>query len=706
MRSTGVVLIAAAVALLALPAGVFARAEVEEEGAAEPAEPALPAEMDVGEYQEHPLLTEMVRQGLLPPLQERLPTNPKVVEPLHEIGQYGGTANIYEQPGTLFSTASPFTLSPELIPGLPHVYSGYEVNDNFTEWTFFLRPGLKWSDGEPLTAWTMYEYWRYYRANPAITPIISSAEVTIEERAVTFKDEPREGTGLTVRKEVIDDHTIKYTSDKPYWALLNQMSHGASMLEGNFRPMHFLKQLDPEFIGEEDAQKLAESAGFEHWYQLYTQVGRSRMQGTGQEIGNLPPTLEPYVLVEVGPTRSIYERNPFYWAVDPEGNQLPYIDRIFRNETADTATLEGKIIAGDVDWAAMDTLAPSLPLFKQYEDQGGYRTTVWQNTFTTLVLWFNYCYGDEVVAKAFQDRDFRLAMQFAVDKNRINDEVFFGQARAVRHMPKPETNILYDPALETVNNEYDPERSAELLDQAGYLDTDGDGWRENPDGDALSFTIQYLETETPRTPVLEIMLEDYHQLGLNIDSLVIEGSLHWPMYGANELVTMLWHGQSQIPISQDRDWHGSPGQSSGACWYNWYYSNGQSGVEPPPDAIQFYDWYKEYRFAATMEERIEAGRKTWQSQAENIWFVDTVTDFPKPVVTKDDMMNVPNSDDGPLFWSWDVNWPKAYEPVQFFFAGRPLITASNSLLPEMYDPDELAKHPITRAVDYGWVGTR
>ena len=662
------------------------------------------------QYREAPLLTEMVSRGLLPPVGERLPDDPKVVEPLHEIGRYGGTANIYEPAYTfelmqLMGVATPFVQDVNGTPGLPQLFTGYEVNDDFTEYVFHLRPGLKWSDGELLTAWTFYDYWRYFKANPDITPNIDVEKVAIEERAVTFTDEPLEGVGRTVRKEVIDDYTIRYTSDKPYPFLINSMSHSYSQMESVVRPMHFLNQLHPEFIGMEAAQALAEKAGFEHWYQLYTHIGNPREQSSGQFIGNLPPTLAPFVMVESTPNRRVYERNPYYWKVDTAGNQLPYIDRIVTNLVNDRESVDGRIISGEADWAGFNTDTTSIPLYRQFEEQGDYTTTIWQNTFTALVLWPNYCYADEALAKAFQTRDFRLAMQLTVDRERINDEVMFGQSRTVRHVPKPETNILFDPEFETRYTEFDPERAAEILDELGYVDADGDGWRDDPDGNQLAWTIPYLEVETPRTPILEIILEDWHELGLNVNGQVVEGSLHWQMFGANELPMMLWHSQSNIPLTQSRDFHGAPGHN-GVCYRTWYISGGASGVEPPPEIVQFYDWfYQEYLTGGTDEEIREAGLKVWNSQVENFWFIDTVTDFPYPVVTANDMRNIPTKDDGPLYWSWDMWWANAYTPAQFYFENRPQVTAEESLLLEMYDPEQLALHPIDRAIDHGWLGT-
>lgn len=106
--------------------------------------------------------------------------------------------------------------------------------------------------------------------------------------------------------------------------------------------------------------------------------------------------------------------------------------------------------------------------------------------------------------------------------------------------------------------------------------------------------------------------------------------------------------------------------------------------------------------SATQDQMVEAGQDVFRSQAENVWFIDSVTDFPYPVITKNDMMNIPTRDDGPLYWAYDSWWANAYTPAQFYFADRPVLTATDSLLPGIYDPAELAKNPIDRAVENGW----
>ena len=108
---------------------------------------------------EAPELAALVEAGELPPLEERIPSNPMVIEPENEIGRYGG-----EVRSSLMAAGDMQWLTrtvrydglvvfdknfDEVIPSMAE---SYEVNDDATEFTFTLREGLRWSDGEPLTS--------------------------------------------------------------------------------------------------------------------------------------------------------------------------------------------------------------------------------------------------------------------------------------------------------------------------------------------------------------------------------------------------------------------------------------------------------------------------------------------------------------------------------------------------------------------------
>jgi peptide/nickel transport system substrate-binding protein len=699
-----------AVLLLIPAAALVAGGQGEEEPEEEEVQVVETA--DEGQYIEHPVLSQLVSQGALPPIEERLPvpSDVMVVEPLHSAGRYGGTARVFNaeapsRPYTammLMGSHGPFRTGPDGKPGNPNVFKAYEHNEDFTVWTFYLREGLKWSDGEPLTAQNFYDYWRYDRANSDINPGITEDQVTIGDNYVEFYNE--HSRQRTVRKEVVDDHTIRYSADIPYPFLINHVSHYHYTGEFQLVPMHFMMQFHPDIVGEETATAQADQAGFDTWFELYEHFSpRQNQQSTNQVLGNFPPTVSPYVAVSKTQTTIIFERNPYYFKVDTNGRQLPYIDRIIVEHTTDREIINGKIISGEVDFEGFMTQTPDIPLYRQYEDQGGYRTELWNFAANATVLEPNYVYDDPVVRNLFQTKEFRHAMLKAIDRDRINNEVLFDRGRPVRITVLPETK-WFKPEYETKHLEYNPERSMELLDQIGVTDKDGDGWRDDADGNPISWDIEFVVSEAPRAAILEIVRLNLREIGLNVNVQQREANLGFERSNTNDMAMWVWHGDARtdtlFPAYVNS--HIFPTGPGSGTWIDWWNSDGEEGVEPPEEAKEIYEAFFEMDRATSEEEVIRWGQVMLDNAAENAWRIGTVNDFPHPMIVKNDLMNFPTSDDGPLFYIWSTWWTNAYEPSQFYFEARPEITFEETRLKNVYPVDE--RGPIIeRALENGWL---
>jgi peptide/nickel transport system substrate-binding protein len=587
-------------------------------------------------------------------------------------------------------------------PGAPNLFKGYDVNEDFTVWTFYLREGIRWSDGYPLTAEDYYLYWRYDRANPDINAGINVDDITIEENAIIFYNE--DGRRRTVKREVIDDYTIRYTSDKPYPTLLNSFSHASGWWDYYIQPMHFLKQFHPDFIGEEAAVAKAEKAGFDTWYQLYEYfTNRQGQQTTAQVLGNFPPTLNSYVLVSKTQTTMVFERNPYYWKVDTEGYQLPYIDRIVVEHVPDRQIIVGKIISGEVDFEGFMTETPDIPLYRKYEQIGDYRTEIWNFAANATGLQLNTNYNDEVVRDLFCNRDFRVALQLSVDRKRINDEIMFGLARPVNMSVLPGT-MWYKLEYEEAYAEFDPEQAKQILDSIGVVDVNGDGWREDPQGRAIAFDIEYIVSEAPRAQILEIVEQNFRDIGINATSQQREATFGFQRASTNDMAIWVWHGDARTEMLFPAyiNSHIFP-TSPGIGWWQWFTSEGRVGSEPPEDVKELFTWFNNLQYSTTREEMIYWGQKMLDNAAKNIWRITTVCDFPHPMIVNNDIANYPTKDDGPLIYEWSTWWTNAYEPSQFFFKTRPQLKYEDSLLPTTYSPTETSKDPLDRAMEKGWL---
>jgi len=110
-----------------------------------------------GKYQESPMLAERVANGELPPVEERLPEEPRVCEIIGEIGQYGGTLTTATLSQNLYGGDSQMAMDRPTMLRIGHdgghavefILKDWEFSEDFTTITCYMRKGMKWSDGEP-----------------------------------------------------------------------------------------------------------------------------------------------------------------------------------------------------------------------------------------------------------------------------------------------------------------------------------------------------------------------------------------------------------------------------------------------------------------------------------------------------------------------------------------------------------------------------
>ncbi len=199
------------------------------EGPAAPAAPATTAPAAPGEvarYSEAPALADLVKAGSLPPVEERVSKDPKVVPVQEEIGQYGGTwrrafrgVSDYHAYGRVnYEPILRWPRDPRdaIQPGIA---SAWEFSEDGKVITLFLRKGIKWSDGAPFTVEDIIFWWEYIELDPELS-INPHAEYMVN-------DEPME-------LEKVDDYTIRLKFDAPNGLILRMLA-----FHGNQWPLGF-----------------------------------------------------------------------------------------------------------------------------------------------------------------------------------------------------------------------------------------------------------------------------------------------------------------------------------------------------------------------------------------------------------------------------------------------------------------------------------
>ncbi len=271
----------------------------------------------------------------MPALANRLPAEPLIVAPYETIGSYGGTFNALSnatEAGTSdFMSVRHVNLvrfADDLVTIVPNVAKSWSWNDDFTQLTFVLREGHKWSDGEPFGAEDVEFWYENLQMNTNVMEVPKGWLLA-------------GGKPMTV--DVIDPLTVRFNMPSPK---LGFLAHFANHYGQGFQPKHFLGQYHPEINPEAD--KLAKSLGFENGYDLIkAYYGSSDWMDTPtpmlshpDKVAGLPldaaPTLESHIVISESTEGRRFVANPYYYKVDTAGNQLPYInemDEIFVGES-------------------------------------------------------------------------------------------------------------------------------------------------------------------------------------------------------------------------------------------------------------------------------------------------------------------------------------------------------------------------------------
>jgi len=572
----------------------------------------------------------------LPPVEERLPKVPKVTNEMppdqlnYQIGQYGGTLRtVRMEPiwdGIVWCLNSePILNDPGRIGSAttPNVVESFEVSTDQKEFTFKLREGMKWSDGEPVTTedvrFMIEDVLKDEEATPVFPQWLQAANKV---------------DGTPVELEVVDEYTFKFKFDQPYGGLPMRLTTGD--YQDIMRPAHYLKQFHKKYADPAELEKLVDEAGFEkgEWYNLLNSKAPSGWD-SGKPEGLTYPTLYPYLHVKDGDVR-IFERNPYYFKIDSEGNQLPYIDRIESTYVANQELASVKILAGEVDtsyeWAPLTKVA----LYKENEAQNG--TKVYTNTTlhrTAADIFINLTYEDENWRKVVQDIRFRQALNLGLNKEEIVDTVYYGFAKV----------------SDMQGTEYDPEAANKLLDEMGMV-KGSDGYRIGPNGKTFNMPFVYSEWMTAYPAFAQLVTEQWKALGLNVQLKQAENSFIDTMVNANELQVNCHFSHGPVMAMYD-DWgYGRWGR----LWNLWYTTNGKEGEEPPADVLKFYQMVDSIK-VQTLEEIQKTRQGLREEMRKHLWYLIPNEEVAQPVVNNKNLRNfddagfqIANSFAGEQWW--------------------------------------------------------
>jgi len=639
--------------------------------------PTLAAET---KYKEAPDMAAMVASGELPIVDERLPVNPLVLSPLTEIGTYGGTVrSFYGWEGHWAECQYGHSALRWIDDGLdiaPGMCESWDTNADNSEWTLVFRKGLKWSSGEPVTVNDVLFWW-----NDMVVNL---------DHSDAPPDFGQSAAGTLVEFIKVDDYTLKLKYDTPAPLTAKRLAMWTNQGIGPrwIAPAEYMKQFHPDYNDE---------------YADYEEFDQRINLRQNPEL----PTLNPWMVTQYEPSlRQVWERNPYYYAVDTEGNQLPYIDKIDAEFVEDAEVQKLKIMQGDIDWAHFHkaTLA-DVGTLKDNEDAGNYEVRFWDGGSGTGQMYFwNHDHPDDKLRELYRTPKFKQAMSFAIDRPRIKKVIYYETGmmttgtmspKAIEFNFNAEAQALYQEARDAYVA-YDPDKAMALLDEIGVVDSNGDGYRQFPDGSPLEVVVDIqADAGDAAVRTLEITSQNWMDIGLNL----VINQMPPTEFGVS------WQA-GQLSIHCNWEVGDGPDHLLYPSWVvpnepaRWAPLSGNRllflGTEKEDSELDKSPWDRQPpRFASTEQDLI--GAPVWRLQEElykaamlepdaikrmqlvwdmvrihidNTFYIGTVANAPRIIFVSKDMINVPYREDlamGGFVNPWIIPYPALTNPETYAF---------------------------------------
>jgi len=593
------------------------------------------------------MLAERVAAGELPPVEQRLPKNP-FVRHARQIGKYGGT--LYDQTG---SPGGRFHLDGALIAGAqetdndgeiirPHLCDRVDVNQDYSEFTFHIREGLRWSDGVDLTADDVLWWWQHEQRNPVIFP----------EGPRTFKV----GNDYAEFSK-LDRWTFRIKFPTSFRPCLN-MSASEWMAFGSYfgQPSHWMKQFHADFNPKAD--ELARQNGFGSWYQYYTMM----MEYMHPHVNK--PHVGPWFRAASTTTYDIYERNPYFAEVDQEGNQLPYIDRIYVQVVEDQKLQTARRATGAVSEGLCEM--SQISVFTRNAARADYNIKHWRLANGSECMFaFNLNHKDPVKRRIYNDLKFRQALSYAINRRRINEILYFGQAKEWQATLSPKVSF-FDPSWLEYCARYDQDEANRLLDEAGLRWDKERRSRLGPDGQRFVSVVIYNQQAFP-AELLEFVRQDWAEVGVEVIMKETDFRFREWVCRAGDQDCTCWNADLVEEVAAYLPWATKWNPQEvlfyARDWWLWYYNSGQSGIEPPQRWKDQFErmaaWYR----AKSVEEYRRLGHAVWDFFSRQLVCIGTVGYAPQPVVIKNGLRNVSDT----LTIGYGTVWAKSYMVQTYYW---------------------------------------
>ena len=589
-------------------------------------------------FRQAPILDKLVKEGELPPVEERIPEEPLVLEGVDGIGTHGGTwFRVANSPSDIDGSVKRIAgstlvrYSPHGKPIVPHIAKSWEVSNDKRTWTFHLRKGMKFSDGHPFTTEDILFFW---------------------ENDVLELDRYRPGF-MKIKKaigkmEALDAYTLQLSFPHPNPLLIKKLANTPDF----YRPAHYLKTFHPSIGDQSRIEAIMKARDIPTKMGVYNYM----KEWDNPEL----PVLDPWIYrTHRSNSPYTFVRNPYYFAVDSKGQQLPYLDRV-AIETINAKLIPNAASGGRMSMQVRHIYFQDYTLLKTQEKKGDYKVHLWYPANRSAWALFpnlNRNVDPAEPATRWKARylgkaEFRKALSLAIDRERIIKADFNDVGRPAQIAPGRYSPFHYPP-LENAYIAYDPERARNLLDAIGLDQRDSEGYRTFPDGTRMTYFIDFIGL-TGAGPV-DFVIENWRDVGIRAIPRLRTRAFFVTEMMARRQDFLVWAGESEhSTMVQPRSFVATEPSGMGiqafgwAIWYNGISkqeTDEHLGIVEPPREHPMREAYKLFDkalTATTLDEQKKLMHQVMDIAAENLWTISLATPPPQPVVVRNGFRNVPD----------------------------------------------------------------
>ncbi len=573
---------------------------------------------------ESPILHQLVEQGKLPPVASRVGPEPAVYRGAGGIGHYGGDLYLivknaddvrlflqYELDANTFTRFSSYGR-----PIRPNLARKVVPSDDYRVWTVTLRKGVKWSDGKPFTAADVMFWWKHVANDPQIGSIPETMRVN-----------GKPGTIVEVNRYKLK---FIFPAPNPNWPQMMAGPSGELYMPG---PKHYLEQFHPTLGNQKLIHRLCAKL----------MISPAELFWQKESIMNPQcPRLSPWILTN-SQSNGMWTavRNPYYFAVDTRGNQLPYIDRIVFRQISPQLQLKA-VINGVPSYAALNSDQHYTSLMDNRRN-GQYYVRQWYAVNRSqLTIIPNrhlpvHAHDPSSLEKArlLQNPVFRRALSIAINRRRIIEAAFKGIGKPRELGPGP-ASPWYEKGYGKINAQYDPAEANHILDSLGLTKRNSAGYRMLPDGHRL---IMVLICGAGSVGPLQFVIDDWRAVGLHV---ILEEKPH--------RLYMSMSGLVSLTVGTGGSADSWEALGAGAPYWQWYYAGGMyhskasqasNLLKPHGIEIKAMRLGQEAANTADMASKINLAHQVMKIAAQQVWTISLATAGPKLAMVKDNLLGVP-----------------------------------------------------------------